>query len=210
MGRNTAIQRTKCPLTRSSHAEASTCRSLSWATRKSWSPGFSICQQEPCCFVLPGRKPFCPPSPAGRQPLLVLADMVHYASPRACKDQRPRIGPVRATPSDKYLFAYRRGCGQSCLCGARFRWDPRGVLATAGVQGNAMRSSVDAGNYVEPGTINLIILTNRKLYWVFQRGNSCPTVTSILCPVFALIYARTGFGIWDLEGKPLRTMRRGE
>lgn len=38
-----------------------------------------------------------------------------------------------------------------------------GVLATAGVQGNAMRSSVDVGNYVEPGTINLIILTNRKL-----------------------------------------------
>lgn len=38
-----------------------------------------------------------------------------------------------------------------------------GVLATAGVQGNAMRASVDVGNYVEPGTINLIILTNRKL-----------------------------------------------
>lgn len=38
-----------------------------------------------------------------------------------------------------------------------------GVLATAGVQGNAMRASVDSGNYVEPGTINLIILTNRKL-----------------------------------------------
>lgn len=33
---------------------------------------------------------------------------------------------------------------------------------------------------------------------------------NILCPVFALIYARTGFGIWDLEGNPLRTLRKGE
>ncbi len=38
-----------------------------------------------------------------------------------------------------------------------------GVLATAGVLGNAMRVSVDSGDFVEPGTINLIILTNRKL-----------------------------------------------
>lgn len=38
-----------------------------------------------------------------------------------------------------------------------------GVLATAGVKGNALRASVDSGAYVEPGTINLIILTSRKL-----------------------------------------------
>ncbi len=38
-----------------------------------------------------------------------------------------------------------------------------GVLATAGVKGNAMRASADSGDYVEPGTINLIILTNRAL-----------------------------------------------
>ncbi len=38
-----------------------------------------------------------------------------------------------------------------------------GVLATAGVKGNAMRTSADSGDYVEPGTINLIILTNRAL-----------------------------------------------
>ena len=38
-----------------------------------------------------------------------------------------------------------------------------GVLATAGVKGNAMRASFDSGGYVEPGTINLIVLTNREL-----------------------------------------------
>jgi adenosylcobinamide amidohydrolase len=37
------------------------------------------------------------------------------------------------------------------------------VLATAGVLGNAMRASADSGAYVEPGTVNLIILTNREL-----------------------------------------------
>ncbi len=38
-----------------------------------------------------------------------------------------------------------------------------GVLATAGVSGNAMRVSVDTGDYVEPGTINIVVLTNRTL-----------------------------------------------
>ena len=38
-----------------------------------------------------------------------------------------------------------------------------GVLATAGVAGNAMRASADAGEYVESGTINLLVLTNRNL-----------------------------------------------
>lgn len=41
-----------------------------------------------------------------------------------------------------------------------------GVLATAGVEANAMRASKDKGDFWEqqnPGTINLIILTNRQL-----------------------------------------------
>lgn len=37
------------------------------------------------------------------------------------------------------------------------------ALVTAGVRGNAMRMGTDTGNYYEPGTINMIILTNRKL-----------------------------------------------
>ena len=38
-----------------------------------------------------------------------------------------------------------------------------GALVTAGVNDNAMRASVDTGTYVEHGTINIILLTNRQL-----------------------------------------------
>jgi iron complex transport system substrate-binding protein len=37
------------------------------------------------------------------------------------------------------------------------------ILVTAGVRGNAMRMGFDEGKHLEPGTINAIILTNRKL-----------------------------------------------
>jgi len=37
------------------------------------------------------------------------------------------------------------------------------ALVTAGVMGNAMRMSKEAGAYYEPGTINIILLTNMKL-----------------------------------------------
>lgn len=37
------------------------------------------------------------------------------------------------------------------------------ALVTAGVATNAMRSSLDTGNYYEPGTINIILLTNSRL-----------------------------------------------
>lgn len=37
------------------------------------------------------------------------------------------------------------------------------ALVTAGVATNAMRMSVDTGNYYEPGTINIILLTNTQL-----------------------------------------------
>ncbi len=37
------------------------------------------------------------------------------------------------------------------------------ALVTAGVRGNAVRMGTDTGNYYEPGTINMIFLTNRKL-----------------------------------------------
>ena len=37
------------------------------------------------------------------------------------------------------------------------------ALVTAGVRGNAVRMSRDAGNYYEPGTINMIFLTNMRL-----------------------------------------------
>lgn len=37
------------------------------------------------------------------------------------------------------------------------------ALVTAGITSNAVRTSVDEGNYYEPGTINIILLTNMKL-----------------------------------------------
>ena len=37
------------------------------------------------------------------------------------------------------------------------------ALVTAGVHSNAVRMSQDVGNYYEPGTINIILMTNRKL-----------------------------------------------
>jgi iron complex transport system substrate-binding protein len=37
------------------------------------------------------------------------------------------------------------------------------ALVTAGVKGNAMRASIDEGRFSEPGTINVIILTNMQL-----------------------------------------------
>ncbi len=37
------------------------------------------------------------------------------------------------------------------------------ALVTAGAQTNAIRSGVDVGNFYEPGTINIIILTNMRL-----------------------------------------------
>ncbi len=37
------------------------------------------------------------------------------------------------------------------------------ALVTAGVRSNALRMSADSGDYYEPGTINIIIMTNRSL-----------------------------------------------
>jgi len=36
------------------------------------------------------------------------------------------------------------------------------ALATAGVKGNAIRSGIDEGAFYEPGTVNIIILTNMR------------------------------------------------
>ena len=46
---------------------------------------------------------------------------------------------------------------------AKFREMQVYALVTAGVRSNAVRMSQDSGNYYEPGTINIIILTNMKL-----------------------------------------------
>jgi adenosylcobinamide amidohydrolase len=37
------------------------------------------------------------------------------------------------------------------------------AFATAGAESNALRTSRDAGDFVEPGTVNIVLLTNRRL-----------------------------------------------
>jgi ABC-type cobalamin/Fe3+-siderophores transport system ATPase subunit/ABC-type Fe3+-hydroxamate transport system substrate-binding protein/adenosylcobinamide amidohydrolase len=46
---------------------------------------------------------------------------------------------------------------------ARFKDLTAYALVTAGVQGNAVRMASDEGRFHEPGTINILILTNRRL-----------------------------------------------
>ncbi|MFZ2446915.1 MAG: adenosylcobinamide amidohydrolase [Syntrophobacteraceae bacterium] len=46
---------------------------------------------------------------------------------------------------------------------AQFRDMTVYALVTAGVEGNAMRMSVDEGLFYEPGTINIVLLTNMRL-----------------------------------------------
>ena len=46
---------------------------------------------------------------------------------------------------------------------ARYREMEVSALVTAGVAGNALRASVDEGPFYEPGTINILLLTNMKL-----------------------------------------------
>ncbi len=47
-----------------------------------------------------------------------------------------------------------------CLAKKRYKKIAVYVFATAGVESNAMRMSRDTGSYYEPGTINIIIMTN--------------------------------------------------
>ncbi|MGD9124357.1 MAG: helical backbone metal receptor [Desulfarculaceae bacterium] len=46
---------------------------------------------------------------------------------------------------------------------ARFQGLAAYALVTAGVRANAMRAGADEGKYLKPGTINIILLSNRKL-----------------------------------------------
>jgi len=57
------------------------------------------------------------------------------------------------------------------------------ALVTAGVSSNALRTSVDEGNYYEPGTINIILLTNMKLS---QRAMTRAVITATEAKTAAL------------------------
>lgn len=69
------------------------------------------------------------------------------------------------------------------------------VLATAGVESNALRMSRDTGAYVEPGTINIIVMTNRRL-GPGAMANAIVSVTE----------AKTA-ALWDMDVRSSQTPR---
>ena len=96
----------------------------------------------------------------------------HYSSP-ACWPLMPMGGvdslfqmvcPVinRQAPTTALLFT---GADMDMISVKKESFQEMTVyaLVTAGVRGNAVRMGTDIGNYYEPGTINMIFLTNRKL-----------------------------------------------
>ena len=61
------------------------------------------------------------------------------------------------------------------------------ALVTAGVEGNALRTSRDSGNWYEPGTINIIVLTNHHLS---SRASARALIT--------ITEAKTA-ALWDID-----------
>ncbi len=70
------------------------------------------------------------------------------------------------------------------------------ALVTAGVRGNAVRLSRDKGNYYEPGTINIILMSNMRLS---ERAMSRALITATEAKTAAL---------WDLDIRSSYTPRR--
>ncbi|MCD8351032.1 MAG: adenosylcobinamide amidohydrolase [Planctomycetaceae bacterium] len=69
------------------------------------------------------------------------------------------------------------------------------VVATAGVESNAVRLSKDIGRYVEPGTINIILMTNRRL-----------EPSAMALAVIAVTEAKTA-ALWDMDIRSAQTPR---
>ncbi|MFH1675016.1 MAG: adenosylcobinamide amidohydrolase [Pseudomonadota bacterium] len=96
----------------------------------------------------------------------------HYSSPSCwgighkygLKDIKTRVYQVvdRSEETASFLFT---GADMDNLSITRRRFSDMEVyaLVTAGVRSNALRMSRDQGNYYEPGTINIILLTNMAL-----------------------------------------------
>ena len=85
----------------------------------------------------------------------------HAAGLQALQDQiYPVIGVTREQAS--FLFT---GANMDNLAVAKTHYKEMTVyaLVTAGVCGNAVRMGTDSGDYYEPGTINMILLTNMRL-----------------------------------------------
>jgi ABC-type Fe3+-hydroxamate transport system substrate-binding protein/adenosylcobinamide amidohydrolase len=96
----------------------------------------------------------------------------HYSSPpcwginhkSSLSNIRKRVYQVINKSEDIASFLYT-GADMDNLAIKREKFRDMEVcaLVTAGVKSNAVRMSKDVGNYYEPGTINIIILSNMKL-----------------------------------------------
>jgi adenosylcobinamide amidohydrolase len=69
----------------------------------------------------------------------------------------------------------------------RFKTMTVTALVTAGVRGNAMRMGTDSGDYYEPGTINVIVLTNMAM-----------SVRAMTRAIITATEAKTA-ALWDLD-----------
>jgi len=67
------------------------------------------------------------------------------------------------SPETTGLLMTGADMGNLVIRSARYRDMTAYALVTAGVRGNAVRMGSDEGRFYEPGTINLLILTNRRL-----------------------------------------------
>lgn len=70
---------------------------------------------------------------------------------------------IRKTKTNSSFLFTGADMGNLSTQKARFRDMEAWALVTAGVAGNALRTSADAGLFYEPGTINVLLLTNMKL-----------------------------------------------
>ncbi len=96
----------------------------------------------------------------------------HYSSPPCwavghklgLKDMRERVYRVIGKSEDTASFLFT-GADMDNLAikSKRFKEMEVYALVTAGVKSNAVRMSADEGRFYEPGTINIILLSNMKL-----------------------------------------------
>ncbi|MDR1085959.1 MAG: adenosylcobinamide amidohydrolase [Deltaproteobacteria bacterium] len=66
-------------------------------------------------------------------------------------------------------------------------------LITAGVEGNALRAGSDEGAYLEPGTINIIVLVNRRL-----------TPSAMASAIINITEAKTA-ALWEMDVRSVQT-----
>lgn len=80
------------------------------------------------------------------------------------EDLRNRLCKVLGkSPKSTSLLVTGARMDNLVIRSTRFKDMTAYALVTAGVQGNAVRMASDEGRFYEPGTINILILTNRRL-----------------------------------------------